>query len=175
MVGLSMCWCYLYTIAHNIYPDSKIHGANMGPIWGRQDPGGPHAGPMNPAIWVHMLLCSDLLYPPLNKVEGRYTGFTLSVRLSVRLSVCGQNRVRSVSSTLLIGSISYLHILSSNFRRRRVTCKDFIKIKKNISFGKLFKFVSLTLSCFDLGILYELVNSMGNHGAAGGILRTRSF
>ena len=26
-------------------PDSKVHGANMGPIWGRQDPGGPHAGP----------------------------------------------------------------------------------------------------------------------------------
>ena len=28
-------------------PDSKVHGANMGPIWGRQDPGGPHVGPMN--------------------------------------------------------------------------------------------------------------------------------
>ena len=23
----------------------------MGPIWGRQDPGGPHALPMNFAIW----------------------------------------------------------------------------------------------------------------------------
>ena len=23
-------------------PDSKVHGANMGPIWGRHDPGGPH-------------------------------------------------------------------------------------------------------------------------------------
>ena len=34
------------------YPDSKVHGANMGPIWGRQDPGGPHVGPMNFAIWV---------------------------------------------------------------------------------------------------------------------------
>ena len=31
--------------------DSKIHGANMGPIWGRQDPGGPGVGPMNFAIW----------------------------------------------------------------------------------------------------------------------------
>ena len=26
-------------------PDSKVHGANMGPIGGRQDPGGPHFGP----------------------------------------------------------------------------------------------------------------------------------
>ena len=32
-------------------PDSKVHGANMGPIWGLQDPGGPHVGPMNFAIW----------------------------------------------------------------------------------------------------------------------------
>ena len=24
----------------------------MGPIWGRQDPCGPHVGPMNLAIWV---------------------------------------------------------------------------------------------------------------------------
>ena len=31
--------------------DSKVHGGNMGPIWGRQDPGGPHVGPMNFAIW----------------------------------------------------------------------------------------------------------------------------
>ena len=32
-------------------PNSKVHGANMGPIWGRQDPGGPHVGPMNFVIW----------------------------------------------------------------------------------------------------------------------------
>ena len=32
-------------------PDSKIHGTNLGPIWGRQDPGGPHIGAMNLAIW----------------------------------------------------------------------------------------------------------------------------
>ena len=34
------------------HPDSKVHGANMGPILGRQDPGGPHVGPMNFAIWI---------------------------------------------------------------------------------------------------------------------------
>ena len=34
------------------FPDSKIYGANMGSIWGRQDPGGPRVGPMNFAIWV---------------------------------------------------------------------------------------------------------------------------
>ena len=34
-------------------PDSKVHGANMGPIWGWKDPGGPHVGPMNVAIWEY--------------------------------------------------------------------------------------------------------------------------
>ena len=31
---------------------NKVYRANMGPTWGRQDPGGPHVGPMNLAIWV---------------------------------------------------------------------------------------------------------------------------
>ena len=35
---------------HNI-PDSKVHGANVEPIWGRQDPGGSHVGPMNLDLW----------------------------------------------------------------------------------------------------------------------------
>ena len=32
-------------------PDSKAHGANMGPIWGQQDPGGPNVGSTNFAYW----------------------------------------------------------------------------------------------------------------------------
>ena len=31
-------------------PDSRIHGANMGPTWVLSAPGGPHVGPMNLAI-----------------------------------------------------------------------------------------------------------------------------
>ena len=31
--------------------DSKVHGVNMGLTWGQQDPGGPHDGRMNLAIW----------------------------------------------------------------------------------------------------------------------------
>ena len=27
------------------FPDSKVHGANMGPTWGRQNPGGPMLAP----------------------------------------------------------------------------------------------------------------------------------
>ena len=40
-------------------PDSKVHGANMGPIWGRQDPGGPHVGPMNFVLWDPILCFSE--------------------------------------------------------------------------------------------------------------------
>ena len=36
---------------HHDIPDSKVHGADMGPIWGRQDPGVPRVGPGNFAIW----------------------------------------------------------------------------------------------------------------------------
>ena len=43
------------------YPDSKVHEANMGPIWDQQDPGGPHFDPMNFAIWVVTSL-AKLLY-----------------------------------------------------------------------------------------------------------------
>ena len=32
--------------------DSKVDGANVGPTWGQQDPGGPHVGHMNFAIWA---------------------------------------------------------------------------------------------------------------------------
>ena len=37
------------------HPDSKVRGANKGPIWGRQDPGGPHVGPMNFVICQYRL------------------------------------------------------------------------------------------------------------------------
>ena len=43
-------------------PDSKVHGANMGPIWGRHDPGGSHIGPMNIATWEVTLTDMDDLY-----------------------------------------------------------------------------------------------------------------
>ena len=35
-----------YSVSEKPLPDSKVHGANMGSIWGRQDPGGPHVGPV---------------------------------------------------------------------------------------------------------------------------------
>ena len=51
-------------------PDSKVHGANMGPIWGRQDPGGPHVGPMNFAIWVVQASSKRIIKGPLALCVG---------------------------------------------------------------------------------------------------------
>ena len=43
---------WLYTMTVLMFPDGKVHVANMGPTWGRQDPCGPHVGHMNIAIWI---------------------------------------------------------------------------------------------------------------------------
>ena len=59
---LDPCWQQAHiTSATNT--DGKVHVANIGPIWGRQDPGGPHVGPMNFAIWVKALMVTYLLLP----------------------------------------------------------------------------------------------------------------
>ena len=43
-------WCVSKLFLY-LTPDNKVHGANMGPTWGRQDPDGPRVGHMNLAIW----------------------------------------------------------------------------------------------------------------------------
>ena len=66
------------------YPESKVHGPNMGPIWGRQDPGGPHVGPMNLAIWVYLyilyrLQTTDPLAPWVAMSAGAMHNATVEV------------------------------------------------------------------------------------------------
>ena len=38
--------------AKQYLPDSKVHGANMGPTWVMSAPDGPHVGLINLAIWA---------------------------------------------------------------------------------------------------------------------------
>ena len=86
-------------------------------------------------------LCSNYT-PRFNKVKWGYTGFS------------GQNRVHSVSATILAWSISYLHILSSNFKMCVACIFFFFFFFPNCwiwSFGEFFKLITLTLSCYDLG------------------------
>ena len=51
LIGRSEMWEWLQNVIFEAIPDSKVHGANMGPIWDPQNPGGLHVGPMNFAIW----------------------------------------------------------------------------------------------------------------------------
>ena len=48
-------------------PDNKFHGANRGPIWGREDPGGPHAATMNFVIWECNVPHGWFYFPFTNK------------------------------------------------------------------------------------------------------------
>ena len=86
--------------------------------------------------------------PRTRKLWGVY--WFHSVRLSVHLSVRLAFRDRSVAPTVLVGSISYLYILSSNLRRC-VMCTVSCKIAKFQFLAIFLKFVTLTLSSFDLG------------------------
>ena len=45
-------FCITFFVRRNHHPDSKVHGANMGTTWGRQDPGGPHVVHLNLDIWA---------------------------------------------------------------------------------------------------------------------------
>ena len=45
-----------YFFLYRFIPDSKVHGANTGPIWVLSAPDGPHVGPINLAIRVHWQL-----------------------------------------------------------------------------------------------------------------------
>ena len=100
---------------------------------------------------AHILICviltldSFTIPPASTKLKGGIYWCHL-----VRLSVFGQNRVRSVSSTILIGSILYLHILSNNSRR----CVACFKIQ-NLKFWRIFKICS-----FDFVFFFYLGSNM---------------
>ena len=52
-------------------PDSNVHGANMGPTWGQQDPGGPYVGHMDLAIWEGFVA---MICPmPIDALDGGIT------------------------------------------------------------------------------------------------------
>ena len=91
-----------------------------------------------------------------------FFSFTPSVRLSVR--------VRSVERTVLVGSMSHLQILSSNFRRC-VACKVPCKILKFwfLPIFLIWNFYFVFFLTWDL----MWITSTCNQGAAGGISERR--
>ena len=71
-----------------------------------------------------------------------YIGFTSSVRLSVSLSICPASLVHSAAPTVLVGSISYIYILSNNFWRC-VMYQVSRKLSKFEFFGNFFNMCNL--------------------------------
>ena len=47
-----LCFTFVTAVLYEVFPESKVHGDNMGPIWGRQGQDGPYVGPMSFALWV---------------------------------------------------------------------------------------------------------------------------
>ena len=58
-----------------VIPDSKVHGANMGPTWVLSAPDGPHVGPMNLAI-RDVFPCHDVIMGP---VAVEYKGSVIRI------------------------------------------------------------------------------------------------
>ena len=95
-------------------------------------------------LWVQSII---YIYTP--SCWG-YIGFTPSVRRSVRPA----SPVRSVAHTVLVGSVSYLCILSSNFRRC-VACNVSCKISKFEFLAIFFLICNFDSVLFWLGIWCE--------------------
>ena len=65
----------------NSFPDSKVHGANMGTTWVLSTPDGPHVGPMNLAIRV--VLPVSTFHIPTLLILWRLSGCLLAGSLGI--------------------------------------------------------------------------------------------
>ena len=107
-----------------VVPDSKVNGANMGPIWGRQDPGGPHVGPMNFAIWGNKWAKSLMVWVTDNSCSHK-NGYCMSYKqqfsgnghpswwwaLQITLAVINGLMVRATDSSFSDDKASWLMVL----------------------------------------------------------------
>ena len=59
----------MLTLSHSTHfqttPDSKVHGANMGPTWVLSAPDGPHVGPMDLAVKDYLFQHVGPLWVPM--------------------------------------------------------------------------------------------------------------
>ena len=84
-----------YTVTHlrETFVSGIVLETNMGPIWGRQDPGGPHVGPLNFVIWDGTSVWPSAAMTISTVTSQACSGITLKVvkrnmmRLSRRLTI----------------------------------------------------------------------------------------
>ena len=65
---------------------ARFMGPIWGPTWGRQDPGGPHVGPMNVAIWVRSMILNP---------SGQWPAYGRSLLANVTQVSCGSHVMNS--------------------------------------------------------------------------------
>ena len=105
--------CNLFLEWHSTFPDNMVHGANMGPIWGRQDPGGPMLAP-----WTLLsgLLCHHDGIKTWKCISGREgtRGFSLQRTTNAELwnSSCWTNSQLLVFWDALIRLQRYIWIFT---------------------------------------------------------------
>ena len=94
---------------HSTSPDSKVHGANMGPTWVLSALCGPHVGPMNLAIgvwlspWPHYLLA---LLSTWWVLDSLWTTSAEATPASKR--ICYESSLSPASPTLQFEYIDFL-------------------------------------------------------------------
>ena len=125
------CGIYTYVYGHPdrhdimtlIGPTWGLHMANMGPIWGRQDPGEPHVGPVNFAIcgcnFKHIFRQTALSVVITCNVNAIYRTKVWNIPLSV-------TRVEWLKkiSNLMWGKVS-------------IKCLNYVKYNYNHTFNSL--------------------------------------
>ena len=81
-------------------PDSKVHGAKMGPIWVLSAPDGPHVRPMNLDIWEYICCLVGVV---LSRIIVRVQLYKASFLLG-KASLCSRNpNVREAVRYLTVG------------------------------------------------------------------------
>ena len=108
-------------LLHNVHPESKVHGANMGPIWGRQDPRGPDVGQQQCKAQRYALTCVCFLYCEIYfikitlfvyKYMMKYNGITVVLLPTIDIMM-GIHDVRSNTQwTKMVYSLTTLSVMA---------------------------------------------------------------
>ena len=116
MFHIHTCWSF---VTH-IVPDNKVHGTNMGPTWGRQDPGRPHVGPMKIAIWGVLVWYTNsntihdnvmIKNPFLSALQSLY-GNNPTINYYICVAVC------------LCFSVRYMEVLTKSCSLLLLNCQE---------------------------------------------------
>ena len=123
-IRLVKCNPYLNSQTHTLYlifagtfwaligpweniPDNKVHGDNMGPTGGRQDPGRPHVGHINIAIWDDLVIMGPQYIFIWYNQDGRL------IWLSLCLTGLGLRKLNYY--ILLLPLLKIIHVIAASY------------------------------------------------------------